>query len=115
MIPVSDSPPLSVQLPSPQVPSEGRQHLESSFDEKCAPPQTLRADGAQYEESTWGQLRGQRSQRGFRGEESNAVLTTRLATMEAAEAKRNLLEGAPGDGKRERAPVVEAKGSDNLT
>ena len=50
MIPAQDSPPLSVQLPSSRAPSEGHQHLESSFDRTCAPSQAPRADGAQYGE-----------------------------------------------------------------
>ena len=37
MIPVPDSPPPSVQLPSPRAPLDGLYHLESAFDEKCAP------------------------------------------------------------------------------
>ena len=105
MIPVQDSPSLSAHLPSPQVPAEGRQYLEPSFDKKCAPPQAPRADGAQYDELTRAQLHDQRTRRGF----EDAVLKTRLATMGAAGANRNLLEGTPGGGKRERAPVKGEK------
>ena len=61
---------------------------------------------------TWGQLRDQCSQRGFRKKESKAALKTRLTTMDAAEAKRNLKEVAQEGGQCERAPVRGVKASD---
>ena len=105
MIPVPDSPLRSVQLPSQRVPSNGHHHLESSFDKMCEPFQAPRAGRSQNDELTWGQLRDQRSQRGFRKEASKAVLKTRLATVDAAEAKRNLKEVTQEDGGCERAPA----------
>ena len=53
MIPAPDSLSLSAQLPSPRTSLEKRQHLESSVDKACAPPQAPRADGAQYDKLTW--------------------------------------------------------------
>ena len=104
MVPVPESPSLSIQLPSPQVPSDGHQHLVSSFDKTCVPSRASWADGTQLAKMTWGQLYDQCSQRGLR--------KTRLATIDAAEAKRNLKEVAQEDGKRERAPVRGAQASD---
>ena len=112
MIPVPDSPWLSAELLSPHAPSDGYPHLEPSFHKTCAPPQARRAAGTQYDEMTWGQLRDQCSQRGFRKKESGAVLKTRLTEMDAAEAKRNLKEVTEEAGKRGRTPVRGVKVSD---
>ena len=92
MIPVPDSPSLSVHLPSPLMASDKPQHLDSPLDRKCAPSRAPRATGAQHEELTREHLHDQCSQRGYREKESKAVLKTRLTTMDAAEAKRNLKE-----------------------
>ena len=43
MIPVPDSAPTSGQLPSSRTLLDRHQHLESSFDKKCASPQATRA------------------------------------------------------------------------
>ena len=94
MVPVPGSPYLAVQFPSPRVPSEKHPHSESSFDKARKPSRAPRADGAQYDEMTWDQLPDPCSQRGFRNKESKAALKTRLTTMGAAEAKRNLKEVA---------------------
>ena len=110
MTPVPDSPSLSVQLPLPRDTLDIPQPLGSSFDRTRGPSQAPRADGAQYDELTWGQLHDQCSQRGCRREESKAVLTTRLTAMETAEANRNLAIGLQEAGKRERAPVMGGKG-----
>ena len=77
MIPAPDSPPLSVQLPT-QQPSKMNLHpLESSSDRFCEPSQAPQAGWAQYEKSTWGQLRDQCSQRGYQEKESKAASKTR--------------------------------------
>ena len=52
VIPVPDPPSLSVELPSPRVPSERPPHSESSFDKTCEPPQAPEAVGAQYYKMT---------------------------------------------------------------
>ena len=52
MIPVPDSPTLSVQLPTPQQSTATPQPLEASFEGTCAPSQAPRADGPQNEELT---------------------------------------------------------------
>ena len=66
MIPVPDSPPLSAQLPTQQPSKMTLRHLESSLDRTCEPSQAPRADGAQYEKLTWGQIHVQRSRREYR-------------------------------------------------
>ena len=104
-IPVPDSPCLSAQLPSPHAPLDRHQHLESSFDKKCAPSQAPRVDGIWYGELTWGLLHAQCSQRGCRRKEWKAVLKTRLTATDAVEAKRDMVEVAQKDGKDERAPA----------
>ena len=65
----------------------------------------------QYEQVTWGQLHGQRPQKGFRQKGSREAWKTRLAPMGAAEARR-IPKGGLGqgtsdcvDGKCERAPA----------
>ena len=78
------------------------QPLEFSFDRTCAPSDPPRADGAQYEELAWGQLRDQCSQQGYRLQESKAVFKTRLTTMDAAEAKRRKVGNANGRPRRGR-------------
>ena len=110
MIPVPDSPSLSVQLPTPQGPAVIPQPLEFSFDRTCAPSQVPREDGAQNAELTWGHLRDQCSQRGYWQEESKAVSKTRLPTMDAAEAMLNLAEVRQEGGKRERNPPRGSEG-----
>ena len=52
MIPVPDSPPLPVELPSPRVPSGRSPHSESSFDKTREPLQAPAADGAQNDKMT---------------------------------------------------------------
>ena len=59
MIPVPDSPSLSVLFPTPQDPTVSAQPMGSAFDRTCEPSQVPRADGAQYDEFTWGQLHDQ--------------------------------------------------------
>ena len=61
-IPAPDSLPLSARLPAPRTSLEKHPHLESSSDKVCAPSQAPRADGAQYDGLTGGQLHDQRSQ-----------------------------------------------------
>ena len=90
-----------------------QQHVESSFDRRCAPSRARRADGARYEELTWGQLRDQGYQRDYGEKESEGTMKTRLATADAAKEKRNLEEVTQKDGKRGRAPARGVKVSDN--
>ena len=110
MVPAPDPPPLSVRFLSPRVPSDTHPHLESSFEKTCWPSQAPRAEGAQYDEMTWGQLHDPCSQRGFRKREPKAVLKTRLTAMGAAEAKRSLADATQDAGKCERAPLRGVKG-----
>ena len=76
MIPIPETPTLSAQLPSPRATLDRRQHPESFFDKTSSPTHAPRADRAQYDELTWGQLRDQRSQRGYMKKESKAFLKT---------------------------------------
>ena len=115
MVPAPDSPLLSVQLPTSRETLDIPQPLESSFDTKCAASQAPRADGAQYDELTRVHEKDQCSQRGYRKKESKAAWKTRLPTMDAAGAKRNMAEVARDGGKRERAPAKGARVSDNPT
>ena len=115
MIPVPNSSTLPIQLPIPQDATVSPRPFNPSFVRTCAPSQAPEADGAKYEELTWGQLHDQCSQRGYRKIESEAVLETRLSTMDAAEAKRISADTAQEDEKRERAPVKGVKVSDNPT
>ena len=64
---------------------------------------------------SWRQLHDQCSQRGYRKKESKAVLKTRLHTLDAAGAKRNLDKLTREDGKRERAPAKGVKVSEKPT
>ena len=89
MIPVPDSPSLSVQLPTKQPSKPNLHPPDSSSERTCELPQVPRADGAQYEDLSWGQLHDRCSQRGRRKKASKAVLNARLSTMDAAEVKRN--------------------------
>ena len=66
-IPAPDSPPLSEQLPSSQGPSEKHPDWNSSFVNKCEPPQAPIEDRAHYDKLTWGQLHDHCYQRGFDG------------------------------------------------
>ena len=52
MVPVPDSPLLSVQFSTPQYPAVILQPLESPVDRTSAPSQARRADGARYDELT---------------------------------------------------------------
>ena len=52
-IPVPDFLSLSAQLTSPHVTMEKQQHPEPPFGRECARSQAPRADGVQYDVSTW--------------------------------------------------------------
>ena len=76
-MPAPDSPSLSEQLPSPKSPVGRHPDLGPSHDKLCEASQPPKVNRTQYDEITRDQLHDERSQRGFRGKESEAVWKTR--------------------------------------
>ena len=99
-IPAPDSPTLSVQLPSSPRSPVRRPELASPLGRKCEPSQAPAVGRAQYDQMTWDQLHEQCCQSAFRRKESEGVLETRLASVDAAEAKR-IPNGGRGTGRPE--------------
>ena len=112
LIPVPDSPTPSAQSPAEQQSEVNTHPLDPLCDRTYAPSQVPREDGTQYEKLSLGQLRYQYLQRGYWKEGSKSELTTRLPTIDAAEARRNSDEVERKDGERERAPAKGVKVSD---
>ena len=94
LIPVPDSPHLSLQLPpEPEVDSTGK--TSASFDPNCAPSQAPASGSAKYDQLSNGQLHELCRQRGYHKKDTKAVLRTRLEAMDAAAKKT--AEGSSND------------------
>ena len=108
LIPVPDSPHLSIQLPPDSV-VEDTGKTSASFDRDCAPSQAPVSDNANYAQLPYDELHELWKQRGYHKRDTKVVLRTRLEAMDAA-AKRSAA-GSSNDtdtpmtvlGKRPRA------------
>ena len=94
LIPVPDSPPHSVQVPTYFSWGEGGM-ASASDDRNCAPSQVLEPDIANHDQLSFGQLHELCEQMGYREKDTKVVLRTRLAAMDAAD--RNTTEGSSSD------------------
>ena len=81
-IPAPDSPPHSA-TDSPEMASNYSGHTSESFNRNCTPSRAPRYGSAKYDNLSCDQLRELRKQRGYHRQDAEAVLKTRLETLDA--------------------------------
>ena len=86
LIPAPDSLHLYVQLPPDSLAGD-KGPVSASFDRKCAASRAPATDTADYDQLSYGELHGLRTQRGYRKKDTKTAPRTRVAAADVAKKK----------------------------